>query len=262
MWLADKCSSVKKPAHNGLFLVQKYKIQLLYSLNCQTKTINCYYKFSTSKCVKSHIHEWINRIHIYWIFIIIIRYHVFCIYDFYVFDIWKTNRKCCCSSNVLDCGDDIAKLKLHFECTYLLQVMQPFLTYSLKISCSYCHDFKCFAIGRVFGLKNPGYFTIIKIWNMICTEEEQFFIFPWNIIFSCGWPWIQRKNYLILDGALRSHPPSSNLRRRFWFTWWIGFVRHCCQLRLSLQSSRHCAHNLLNPSYVYCSYWKQRYKFD
>lgn len=157
MWLADKCSSVKKPAHNGLFLVQKYKIQLLYSLNCQTKTINCYYKFSTSKCVKSHIHEWINRIHIYWIFIIIIRYHVFCIYDFYVFDIWKKNRKCCCSSNVLDCGDDIAKLKLHFECTCLLQVMQPFLTYSLKISCSYCHDFKCFVIWRVLGLKNPGY---------------------------------------------------------------------------------------------------------
>lgn len=89
MWLADKCSSVKKPAHNGLFLVQKYKIQLLYSLNCQTKTINCHYKFSTSKCVKAHIHEWINRIHIYWIFIIIIRYHVLCIYDFYVLSYGK-----------------------------------------------------------------------------------------------------------------------------------------------------------------------------
>lgn len=117
MWLADKCSSVKKPAHNGLFFVQKYKIQLLYSLNCQTKTINCHYKFSTSKCVKAHIHEWINRIHIYWIFIIILRYHVLCIYIWFLcFELWKTNRKCCCSSNVLDCVEGIAKL--HFE--YLL----------------------------------------------------------------------------------------------------------------------------------------------
>lgn len=80
MWLADKCSSVKKPAHNGLFLVQKYKIRLLYSLNCLTKTINCHYKFSTSKCVNGHIHEWINRIHIYWIFIFLSLDIMFSVY--------------------------------------------------------------------------------------------------------------------------------------------------------------------------------------
>lgn len=115
MWLADKCSSVKKPAHNGLFLVQKYKIQLLYSLNCQTKTINCHYKFSTSKCVKAHIHEWINRIHIYWIFIIIIRYHVLCIYDLYVLSYGKQIASVV-AVRMSSIVEGIAKL--HFE--YLL----------------------------------------------------------------------------------------------------------------------------------------------
>lgn len=154
MWLADKCSSVKKPAHNGLFLVQKYKIQLLYSLNCQTKTINCHYKFSTSKCVKAHFHERINRIHIYWIFIIIIRYHVLCIYDLYVLSYGKQ------IASVVAVRMSSIVLKALQNCilnTYLLQVMQPILTYSWKISCSYCHDFKCFVIWRVLGLKNPGY---------------------------------------------------------------------------------------------------------
>lgn len=169
MWLADKCSSVKKPAHNGLFLVQKYKIQLFYSLNCQTKTINCHYKFSTSKCVKAHIHEWINRIHIYWIFIIIIRYHVLCIYDLYVLSYGKQ------IASVVAVRMSSIVLKALQNCilnTYLLQVMQPILTYSWKISCSYCHDFKCFVIWRVLGLKNPGIlYHDIKIWNMICTEE-------------------------------------------------------------------------------------------
>lgn len=164
MWLADKCSSVKKPAHNGLFFVQKYKIQILYSLNCQTKTINCHYKFSTSKCVKAHIHEWINRIHIYWIFIIIIRYHVLCIYDFYVLSYGKQ------IANVVAVRMSSIVLKALQNCnmnTYLLQVMQPILTYSVHI----VMILSALSFEEFWAWKILVICTIIKIWNMICTEE-------------------------------------------------------------------------------------------
>lgn len=164
MWLADKCSSVKKPAHNGLFLVQKYKIQLLYSLNCQTKTINCHYKFSTSKCVKAHIHEWINRIHIYWIFIIIIRYHVLCIYDLYVLSygkqiasvvavrmssiVLKALQNCIlntwCNRSLLTAGKSV----VHIVMILSALSFEEFWAWKILVIC-----------------------TIIKIWNMICTEE-------------------------------------------------------------------------------------------
>lgn len=168
MWLADKCSSVKKPAHNGLFLVQKYKIQLLYSLNCQTKTINCHYKFSTSKCVKAHFHERINRIHIYGIFIIIIRYHVLCIYDLYVLSYGKQ------IASVVAVRMSSIVLKALQNCilnTYLLQVMQPILTYSWKISCSYFMILSALSFEEFWAWKILVICTIIKIWNMICTEE-------------------------------------------------------------------------------------------
>lgn len=169
MWLADKCSSVKKPAHNGLFLVQKYKIQLLYSLNCQTKTINCHYKFSTSKCVKAHIHEWINRIHIYWIFIIILRYHVLCIYMIFMF--WVMEHK--------------SQMLLQFECPRLCW-RHCKTAFWIPACFKWCNRslltagksvvrsvmiLSALSFEEFWAWKILVICTIIKIWNMICTEE-------------------------------------------------------------------------------------------
>lgn len=92
--------------------------------------------------------------HILNIYFFIIRYHVLCIYDLYVLSYGKQ------IASVVAVRMSSIVLKALQNCilnTYLLQVMQPILTYSWKISCSYCHDFKCFVIWRVLGLKNPGY---------------------------------------------------------------------------------------------------------
>lgn len=164
MWLADKCSSVKKPAHNGLFLVQKYKIQLLYSLNCQTKTINCHYKFSTSKCVKAHItgYTYIE----YLLLSLDIMFSVYMIYMFWVMEnksqvllqfecprlcwrhcktaIWIPTCFKWCNRSLLTAGKSV----VHIVMLLSALSFEEFWAWKILVIC-----------------------TIIKIWNMICTEE-------------------------------------------------------------------------------------------